>query len=128
MTRPATLGSARAVFAACLLACASVAVASKPKCAVTESMIAGAWTSVSGPSFFEEMAFEYEGGKRVFNSWLHHRPELSGEWRFDDCKLHIRVESSTTTFDFASVRVRGNRLYLREEGKKSEAVYKRIKP
>lgn len=128
MTRPARPGSARAALLACLMACAPVAVASKPKCAVTEDMVAGAWTSVSGPSFFQEMAFEYEGGKRTFSSWLHHRPEFSGEWKFDDCKLHIRVESSGTTFDFASVRVRGNRLYLREKGKKSEAVYKRVKP
>jgi len=83
--------------------------------------------NVSGPSFFEEMAFEYGDGKRSFSSWLHHRPEFSGEWKLEDCKLHIRVESSNYTFDFASVRVRASRLYLREEGKKSEAVYKRIK-
>ena len=31
------------------------------------------------------------------------------------------------TEDYASVRVSGSRLYLREEGGKAEAVYKRIK-
>ena len=44
-----------------------------------------------------------------------------------DCKLTIRVESAKASFEYASVRVRGSRLYLREKGEKSEALYKRIK-
>ena len=100
----------------------------KAKCAVTEDMVAGAWESVKGASFFQEMELAREDGKRVFSSWLHQRPEFSGgEWTLRDCKLTIRIESSKTSFEYASVRVRGNRLYLREEGEKAEAVYKRIK-
>ena len=56
-------------------------------------------------------------------------PEFSGgEWTLRDCRLTIRIESAGIAFDFASVRVSGSRLYLREEGAKAEAVYKRIKP
>ena len=118
----------RALLAAVLAACTAAVAAPKPKCSVTEAQITGAWVNVSGPSFFEEMAFEHEGGKRVFNSWLHHRPEIFGaDWKLDDCRLQVRHENGMT-FDFASVRVRGDRLYLREDGDKAEAVYKRIKP
>ena len=110
------------------LAAASVPCAAGAKCAVTEDMVAGAWQSVKGGSFFQEMELAREDGKHVFNSWLHQRPEFSGgEWTLRDCKLTIRIESSKTSFEYASVRVRGNRLYLREEGGKAEAVYKRIK-
>ena len=118
----------RALLAAILAGCTTAAAAPKPNCAVTEAMVAGAWKSVSGPSFFQEMELERADGKRPFSSWLHQRPEFSGEWKLEDCKLHIRVEASATRFDFVSVRVRGDRLYLKEEGAKSEAVYKRIKP
>ena len=119
--------SGGALLAAVLAACTAAIAAPKAKCNLTEAQLAGAWVSVSGPSFFEEVAFEYEGGKRVFNSWLHHRPEIFGaDWKLDDCRLQIRHENGMT-FDFASVRVRGDRLYLREEGKKADAVYKRIK-
>jgi hypothetical protein len=113
---------------AAALACVSLcAAAQKPKCAVTESMVTGPWQSVKG-GFFEEFALEHEDGKRVFNSWLHSRPEYSGgEWTLKDCRLSIRVEGAGASFDFAGVRVSGNRLYLREEGEKVEAVYKRIK-
>jgi hypothetical protein len=114
-------------LAAILVACTTAGAAAKPKCTVTEDMVAGAWKSVSGPSFFQEMEFERSDGKRPFSSWLHHRPELSGEWKLEDCRLQIRVESPGYSFDFVSVRVRGDRLYLKEAGARSEAVYKRIK-
>ena len=106
---------------------ASLAAGAAPKCAVTERMIEGPWQIVKGGSF-EEFALGREDGKRVFNSWLHQRPEYSGgEWTLKDCRLSIRVEGAGASFDFVSVRVSGNRLYLREEGDGAEAVYKRIK-
>ena len=121
-----------ALFAA--LACIAPARAQapapkpQPRCAVTEDMVVGPWQHVKG-GFFQEMELAREDGRRVFNSWLHQRPEYSGgEWTLADCRLTIRIESAKASFEFASVRVSGNRLYLREEGAKAEAVYKRIKP
>jgi hypothetical protein len=118
----------RPLIALALAACALTAGAQpKPKCAVTEKMVEGPWQSVKGGSF-EEFALEREDGKRVFNSWLHQRPEYSGgEWVLEDCRLSIRIPSANTSFEYASVRVAGSRLYLREEGERAEAVYKRIK-
>jgi hypothetical protein len=116
------VGLAAALLGACLSAAAQ-----KPRCSVAEAMVTGPWASVKGGSF-EEFALEREGGKRVFNSWLHQRPEYSGgEWTLKDCRLTIRVESANASFEYASVRVSGSRLYLREEGERTEAVYKRIK-
>ena len=110
-----------------LLVGAPAQAAPKPKCAATEETVAGPWQSVKG-GFFEEFALEREDGKRVFKSWLHQRPEYSGgEWTLEDCRLTIQVESAGTRFDFPSVRVSGSRLYLRAEGERAEAVYKRIK-
>lgn len=105
----------------------ALAAAPKAKCSVTEEMLVGPWQSVKG-GFFEEFALEREDGKRVFNSWLHQRPEYTGgEWTLKHCRLSIRIESANTSFEYASVRVSGSRLYLREEGRRAEAVYKRIK-
>ena len=90
-------------------------------------MIAGPWASVKG-GFFEEFELALEDGNRVFNSWLHQRPEyLGGEWRLDNCRLQITYLPANVSFHFASVRVANNRLYLREAAGKPEAVYKRIK-
>ena len=116
-----------AVLAASLAAAAAVQAVPPARCAVTEDMIVGPWQGVKG-TFFQEMALEREGGKRVFNSWLHQRPEYSGgEWTLEDCRLGIRIDSANASFDYAGVRVSGSRLYLRRQGEKSEEVYKRIK-
>ena len=118
----------RRVGLAAALVCASLcAAAQKPRCAVTEKMVEGPWVSAKGGDF-EEFALEREDGKRVFNSWLHQRPEyFGGEWTLKDCRLTIRIDSASTGFEYSSVRVSGNRLYLREDGDRAEAVYKRIK-
>ena len=121
----------RSMAAAALVAAAALgpfpASAQKPRCALTEAMVEGPWQSVRGGSF-QEFALEREDGRRVFNSWLHQRPEYSGgEWTLENCRLTIRVESANASFEYASVRVSGSRLYLREQGDKAEAVYKRIK-
>ena len=108
---------------------ATAAPAKPAKCPVSEEALLGAWSHVSG-GFFEEMAFEREADTRRFDSWLHHRPEISdGRWRVEECTLHI--EHSTAQgprFEFRLQRIRGDRLYLREPAGKGDAVYKRVKP
>ncbi len=97
-------------------------------CPVSEKMLVGSWESESA-GFFEEMAFEYAGSKREFNSWLHQRPEImGGSWKIEKCTLYIRHPTEEKmNFAFPYVRMRGDRLYLREDGDQSDAVYKRIK-
>jgi hypothetical protein len=113
-------------LAALLMAACLACGAREQKCAATEATIVGSWEGVKGS--FEEMAFEREDGKRIFNSWLHQRPEyIGGEWTLDKCWLAIRIESAGASFDYAWVRRSGSRLYLRKQGEGAEEVYKRIK-
>ncbi len=98
-------------------------------CPISEKTLNGAWENVSG-GFFEEMAFEYSGSEREFNSWLHQRPEISGgTWEIDNCTIFIRhPKVKTMSFAFRVVQFHGDRIYLRERGDKNNAVYRRIKP
>ena len=114
-------------MAVVVLGIAAADARAKEKCGVSEAMLVGAWSSVSG-TFFQEMAFEKDGTKGVFNSWLHQRPEISGgSWRVEDCVLHIaHPHDSQMKFQYKLVRIRGNRLYLREAADGAQAVYKRI--
>ena len=102
--------------------------AGAPTCPLSEKELIGAWENVSA-GFFQEMAFEYSGQDREFNSWLHQRPEISGgTWTFEDCTIQIRHPGQDRMrFSFRVVRARGDRIYLREAGDKKVAVYKRIK-
>ena len=108
---------------------ASFAGGAQPACPLSEKELLGAWENVSG-GFFQEMAFERSGSKREFNSWLHQRPEISGgTWTFENCTVHIRhPDEERMRFWFRVVRARGDRIYLREDGRRKVAVYKRIKP
>lgn len=97
-------------------------------CPVSEKTLIGSWENVSG-GFFEEMAFEYSGAKQEFNSWLHHRPEISGgTWKIENCTIFIRHPTEEKmSFAFKIVQFHGDRIYLREDRDKNDAVYKRIK-
>jgi hypothetical protein len=100
-----------APFAACLgLGCASLA-----PCPAAEHEILGAWRHVSGPSFFEEIAFSRDADGRRFNSWLHARPEtVNVPWTYEACTLRIAPVGEPSAWSFPDVRVRGNTLLLRE--------------
>lgn len=88
----------------------------------------GSWEQVSG-GFFEEMSFDLTGSKRVFNSWLHQRPEISGgTWKIQDCTILIKhATDEMMKFAFRIVRAQGDEIYLRDSDDKTDAVYKRIK-
>jgi len=117
----------RGWLAIALLAASGLAAAQKSKCAVTEKMLLGAWSNVSG-GFFQEMAFEKDGTRGVFNSWLHQRPEISGgSWSVEDCVVHIaHRDPSQMKLEYKLVRIKGDRLYLRDAGRGAQAVYKRV--
>jgi hypothetical protein len=114
-----------AVVCVILLLCTLPAVAAD-KCNVTEKNLAGAWAQVSN-GFFEEMEFTTEGGARVFNSWLHERPEIGGgTWSLENCVLKIaKPGDPALSFEYQAAIVRG-RLSLMEKGEPA-SWYKRIK-
>lgn len=100
------------------------------RCPVTEEQLLGPWEQLTSGGPFEEMNFSYDGATREFNSWLHHRPEFAGaSWRLENCVIHVQHStSSELQFELKVVRLKGNRLYLREDGTSADAVYRRIKP
>jgi hypothetical protein len=112
-----------ALLAACLgLGCSSVA-----PCEIEEHDLLGAWRAVSGPSFFQEIAFERDEGGRRFSSWLHERPEYAGEpWSVEGCTLRITPGEGPAPWTFSEVRARGQTLLLRESPGAEPWIFERI--
>ena len=92
-------------------------------------MLEGAWQRAGRSGFFEQMEFAREDGRRVFNSWLHERPEMSNAtWSFDQCTLRIHsVNEPALAFAYEVRMPSRDRLELKE-AKEPVARYRRIKP
>jgi len=84
----------------------------------------GAWIHVSGPAYFQEMAFTIENGERIFMSWLHHRPFVNGHWRLSENRLEVEYHGKTRRI-WTVVKADKQRLVLREEGLQELTVYRR---
>jgi len=96
-------------------------------CKIAEKAMLGAWAFDSGEGFYEEMAFSVEDKARVFNSWLHHRPEIfDASWKLEGCKLTIMPSNGMSNFNFTVMSLKKNKLLLRGEDKEI-GQYKRIK-
>ena len=69
-----------------------------------------------GTAFFQEFALERDGDERLFDSWLHQRPEVSGAgWTFAQCRLHIEAATDPSMVWDYTVAMRGRtRLVLRD--------------
>jgi hypothetical protein len=102
--------------------CASVG-----PCGFADHELLGSWRHVSGPSFFEEIAFERDDTGQWFHSWLHERPEVLGTpWRVADCTLTVDAPGDTTPWTFTEVRQRGNTLLLRESAGSEPWIFERV--
>ncbi len=110
------------------LAASPATVADKP-CPISAATIKGAWTHASAAGFFEEMDFAVEDGHRIFNSWLHQRPEISGgTWSFDHCILYIaHPTDAQLSFSIVVKPARKNQIVLYDIKTKVSARYRRIK-
>ena len=97
-------------------------------CTVTESQILGAWATSGGEGFFEEFALELEGSKRVFNSWLHHRPDtLGASWTLRNCVLRIAgPDSAHLAFAYRVRAVTHRFLTLEDQEDHGRSRYRRI--
>lgn len=115
-------------FFAALLILIPVA-ASAEQCPVTENSLLGAWERKSNSGFFEEMSFEIDGKQKIFNSWLHRRPEISGgTWKLENCTVLIsHPTEKNVSVDFVVLKASKNRINVREVGEKDISVYQRIK-
>lgn len=97
-------------------------------CTITDKDLVGGWERSGGAGFFEQMEFTVEDGAKVFNSWLHDRPEISdGVWSLEGCALDISdPHSAMPPFAYVVHLQRKNVLELRERDG-SVAKYRRIK-
>lgn len=102
--------------------------ASAEQCPATEKSLLGAWELKSKAGFFEQMSFEIEGKQKIFNSWLHQRPEiLGGTWRLENCVIFIADPAlKNFSVDFVVLKASKNRMDVREVGESDVSVYQRI--
>lgn len=50
---------------------------------------------------FEEFLLSTDGHTQYFSSWLHHRPEMMGNWTLEQCDLHIyQSGNEKISFDY----------------------------
>lgn len=99
-------------------------------CAENERLLAGSWEQVSHAGAFEQMELAVEDGRRIFNSWLHERPEITeGHWSLKGCTLEVRAPSDPAlSYTFTVISADGKRLILREASEPGVARYRRIAP
>ena len=103
-------------------------VSAESSCPLQETSLVGAWVRRSGSGLFEEMAFGMDGTEREFDSWLHHRPEVSGgSWALKDCTIYIKHPSETQLgVAFKVIGFRDGQLLVTEGGERSASIYKKI--
>lgn len=103
-------------------------VATAEQCAITEKSLVGVWKRKSEFGFFEEMSFEIDKKQKIFDSWLHQRPEISGgNWKLANCTVFIsHPTEKNLSFKLDVVKASKERIYFREVGENGISVYQRI--
>lgn len=96
-------------------------------CPVNDASLQGNWKrEKAGP--FEEMRFDSDNGERIFLSWLHQRPEMTGKWSIDKCVIHIEDKNSPQLeFDLQVKGLEKDILRIVDLDGNSEGSYKRLK-
>lgn len=94
-------------------------------CPAIEKDILGYWVRVKN-GFFEEMSFSENGGSKGFSSWLHHRPELNGTWKFSNCTIQINDGSGGLNFVFKIIKISDKEMQVFDDDEQKTAIYKRI--
>lgn len=94
-------------------------------CPAVEKDILGSWVRVKN-GFFEEMSFYESNGSKDFSSWLHHRPELNGTWKFSNCIIQIDGGSGGLNFALKIQKISDKEMRVFDDDEQRTAVYKRI--
>ncbi|WP_156804403.1 hypothetical protein [Gallaecimonas xiamenensis] len=97
-------------------------------CSVSEKDILGAWGKDGEQGYFDEFSLDTDSDTHVFNSWIDHRPEISGAgWEIKDCQLLISGRyNEFPPFQLKIIGLKEERLRLYDEEDSLEWVYKRI--
>ncbi len=111
-----------------VLAAFSIMAADKP-CPISEATIKGTWTQAGEAGYFEEVDFSSDGRRRIFNSWLHQRPDISGGiWSLDNCVLHVtHPTDANLSFSFIVKPGRRHEIVLFDTETKVSTRYRRVK-
>jgi uncharacterized protein len=97
------------------------------KCGIDDTAVAGSWSRVHGGDF-EEMALLADDGDHGFVSWLHHRPEFTGQWKLDGCVLSIwNPRIPNMDFRYRILKLKDEILYLDDAESGDRSSYKRAR-
>lgn len=76
---------------------------------------------------FEEFLLSTDGHTKYFSSWLHHQPEMMGNWTFEQCDLHIYQNGNEKiSFDYKVLGLSKGVLTIQDIDSDSKHTYKII--
>ncbi len=94
-------------------------------CPITENALLGGWVETKGEGTFEEMQFAIADGKKQFTSWRHHRLEIIGAWKLEQCMIRVKHNTEEALqYSMKIKKLKNNKLYLFDIDSQSEVVYK----
>ena len=121
------LGLMKNLIAVLLLTASTQGFASG-KCPATKDTLPGSWSLTSDEGFFEEFTLSAESNSRRFDSWLHHRPEISGaSWSLENCELVMNPQNGEMSpLRFKVVTLMKGRLQLQDTSDQTVSTYRRL--
>lgn len=97
-------------------------------CQVKESEIVGSWSRIKGESF-EEMNFSILNDIYSFTSWLHHKPEMTGTWKINNCIIYINnIDNEKLNFELKVKKFKIPYLHIMDIETNTTSSYKKIIP
>jgi hypothetical protein len=120
------LGSVLGIAAMIAAAAPAHASGARGACRFTQRDFVGNWAERVAPGEAaydgQEVQFDVEAGRRIFRSWLHQRPDMTGTWTFRNCQVTVRgPDNLAMTYRF--VGSDRNRLIELDSG----VTYKRLR-
>lgn len=111
-----------------MLASAMVPAHAAQACPATENALLGTWSNPGHDGFFELFALDDGGGRHLFNSWLHQRPDLiDAAWKLDHCQLIVEPQDGIPEiFHFRILDLSHGKLRLYDETDHTVSVYVRV--
>lgn len=97
------------------------------RCEISDTDLVGDWERLKDGDF-EEFSMHSDSGERQFDAWLHHRPETSGTWKFENCVLHIADEHGPSQdAEYTVLGLDRGVLYLKSTGRGESSLYRKIR-
>jgi uncharacterized protein len=91
-------------------------------CQTNNEKINGSWKNNGVGGFFEELLISPDG---TFDSWLHHRPGISGTWNINGCYLTLS-SGSDMVFNWILFDIDDSQMHVVDLGNTGIAVFARF--